>query len=215
MKFCVIGLGRFGFQVATGLSENGMEVLAIDSNESTVDSIKDNVTQAICMRVKDETSLQSVGIEQMDAVIVAMGDDFAESVLITALLKKRLKIPHVVARAIDQIHKEILLLTGADEVILPEQEIGFRLASSLSLPFTELSCISKSFSISQITTPAAFVGKTIASLDFFTIYQATCIGIRKDDDIQPIDNKYIIQPEDKLIFAGNNKGLSRLAQLSL
>jgi trk/ktr system potassium uptake protein len=130
-------------------------------------------------------------------------------------LKKRLKIPHVVARAIDQIHKEILLLTGADEVILPEQEIGFRLASSLSLPFTELSCISKSFSISQITTPAAFVGKTVASLDFFTTYHATCIGIRKDDDIQAIDNNYIIQSEDKLIFAGNNKGLGRLAQLSL
>lgn len=214
MKFCVIGLGRFGFQVATGLNENGMEVLAIDSNESIVDSIKDNVTHAICMRVRDETSLKNIGIEQMESVVVAMGDDFAESVLITALLKKRLKIPHVVARAIDQIHKEILLLTGADEVILPEQEIGFRLASSLSLPFTELSCISKSFSISQITTPVAFVGKTIDSLDFFKNYQSTCIGIKKDDDIYPVDRNYVIQPDDKLIFAGSNRGLGRLAQLS-
>lgn len=214
MKFCVIGLGRFGFQVATGLNENGMEVLAIDSNESTVDAIKDKVTHAICMRVRDETSLKNVGIEQMDSVVVAMGDDFAESVLITALLKKRLKIPHVVARAIDQIHKEILLLTGADEVILPEQEIGFRLASSLSLPFTELSCISKSFSISQITAPDAFEGKTIASLDFFRNYQSTCIGVKKDDDVYPVESSYVIQADDKLIFAGNNKGLGRLAQLS-
>src|SRR5579862_7229433 len=107
MKFCVIGLGRFGYQVATALAEHGMEVLAIDSNESIVDAIKDNVTQAICMRVRDETSLQSIGIEEMESVVVAMGDDFAESVLITALLKKRLKVPHVVARAIDEIHKEI------------------------------------------------------------------------------------------------------------
>ena len=54
MKFCVIGLGRFGFQVATGLAEHGMEVIAIDSDESIVASIRDKVTQAICMRVKDE-----------------------------------------------------------------------------------------------------------------------------------------------------------------
>lgn len=214
MKICVIGLGRFGYQVATALGENGMEVLAIDSNESIVDAIKDSVTQAICMRVRDETSLKNIGIEEMDTVVVAMGDDFAESVLITALLKKRLKTPHVVARAIDEIHKEILQLTGADEVILPEQEIGLRLASSLSLPFTELSCLSKSFSISQITTPTAFVGKTVASLDFFANYQSTCVGIRRDDDIQAIDGSYKIQDEDMLIFAGNNKGLAKLARLS-
>ncbi len=214
MKICVIGLGRFGSQVATALTENGMEVLAIDSNESIVDAIKDTVTQAICMRVRDEASLKNIGIEEMDAVVVAMGDDFAESVLITALLKKRLKTPHVVARAIDQIHKEILQLTGADEVILPEQEIGLRLASSLSLPFTELSSLTKSFSISQIETPIAFVGKTVAALDFFTNYQSTCIGVKKDDDIESVDRTYVIQEDDKLIFAGNNKGLAKLARLS-
>lgn len=214
MKICVIGLGRFGSQVATALTENGMEVLAIDSNESIVDAIKDTVTQAVCMRVRDEASLKNIGIEEMDAVVVAMGDDFAESVLITALLKKRLKTPHVVARAIDEIHKEILQLTGADEVILPEQEIGLRLASSLSLPFTELSCLSKSFSISQITTPNSFVGKTIASLDFFNNYQSTCIGVKKGDDIQAVDTDYTIEEDDMLIFAGTNKGLGKLARLS-
>lgn len=214
MKICVIGLGRFGSQVATALTENGMEVLAIDSNESIVDAIKDTVTQAVCMRVRDEASLKNIGIEEMDAVVVAMGDDFAESVLITALLKKRLKTPHVVARAIDEIHKEILQLTGADEVILPEQEIGLRLASSLSLPFTELSCLSKSFSISQITTPTTFVGKTIASLDFFNNYQSTCIGVKKGDDIQAVDTNYTIEEDDMLLFAGTNKGLAKLARLS-
>lgn len=214
MKICVIGLGRFGSQVATALTENGMEVLAIDSNESIVDAIKDTVTQAVCMRVRDEASLKNIGIEEMDAVVVAMGDDFAESVLITALLKKRLKTPHVVARAIDEIHKEILQLTGADEVILPEQEIGLRLASSLSLPFTEISCLSKSFSISQITTPTTFVGKTIASLDFFTNYQSTCIGVKKGDDIQAVDRNYTIEEDDMLLFAGTNKGLGKLARLS-
>src|SRR5258706_11709393 len=104
MKFCVIGLGRFGYQVATVLAENGMEVIAVDSNESIVASIRDLVTQAVCMRVTDEASLRSIGAEEMDTVIVATGENFAQSILITALLKKRLNVPHVIARAINDIH---------------------------------------------------------------------------------------------------------------
>ena len=47
MKFCVIGLGRLGHQVATTLAENGMDVMAIDSNEHVVNEICDKVTQAV------------------------------------------------------------------------------------------------------------------------------------------------------------------------
>lgn len=213
MKFCVIGLGRFGYQVATALADRGMEVLAIDSNESIIAAIKDNVTQAICMHVRDEMSLKSIGIEEMESVIVAMGDDFAESVLITALLKKRLKIPHVVARAIDGIHKEILQLTGADEVVLPEQEIGISLATRLSSPFTELSYVTKNFLISYMITPVSFVGKKVASLNLFATYGVLCIGVKKDGIVQAIGDNYIIQTNDKLVFAGDPTSLEQLAEI--
>ena len=93
MKFCVIGLGRFGYQVATVLSENGMEVLAIDSDESIVASIRDFVAHAIVMDVTDETSLRSVGVDEIDTVIVAMGENSTQSILITAYSKNILKHP--------------------------------------------------------------------------------------------------------------------------
>ncbi|MFI5332959.1 MAG: potassium channel family protein [Candidatus Babeliales bacterium] len=213
MKFCVIGLGRFGYQVATVLAENGMEVMAIDSNESIVASIRDQVTQAVCMRVTDEGSLRSLGVEEMDTVIVAMGENFAQSILVTALLKKRLKIKRVIARAINDIHKEILQLTGADQVILPEKEIGIRLADNLSSPFTELLRLSKDFSISQITAPEAFIGKTLQQLDVYHMYHVHCIGLKDADRIMPIDPEYIIQQNDKMICAGLNKQLERVAKL--
>lgn len=135
MKVCVIGLGRFGYEVATGLSENGVEVMAIDSNETIVSSIKDNVTQAICMNVTDEAVMRNVGIDEMETVVVAMAENFAQSILITSLVKKRLGVKTVIARAINDIHAEILVLVGADRTILPEKEIGRRLADSLSSPF--------------------------------------------------------------------------------
>lgn len=214
MKFCVIGLGRLGFQVATGLAENGMEVIAIDKDETIIATIADHVTHALCMHVTDEHSLRSVGIDEIDTVIVTMGENLAESILVTALLKKRLSIPTVIARATNEIHRDILKLVGADRVLLPEREVGIRLADNLSSPFMELTRLSEQFSISQITAPARFVEKTIADLEFFTDYNVHCIGLKETDDkIVPLDPKYIIKARDRLIFAGFNEDLEKIASL--
>ncbi|HEV2916751.1 MAG TPA: TrkA family potassium uptake protein [Candidatus Babeliales bacterium] len=213
MKFCVIGLGRFGRQVATLLAENGMEVLAIDSNEATIASIRDHVTKAVCMRATDDKSLRSVGVDEMDTVIVGMGENFAQSILITALLKKRLGIPRVIARAINDIHKEILKIVGADRVILPEQEIGIRVADNLSSPFTDLIRLSKDYSISQIIVPSLFVGKKVADLDLYYTYNVHFVGIKEGDIIRTLDPEYVIQEQDKIILAGNHKNLEKIARL--
>jgi len=213
MRFCVIGLGRFGYQIATVLADNGMEVMAIDSNEEIVASIRDQVTHAICMRITDESSLQSIGVEEIETVIVAMGESFAQSILITALLKKRLKIPKVITRAINDIHKEILKLVGSDHIILPEKEIGIRLADNLSSPFTDLIRLTKDFWVSQIIAPKDFIGEKVIDLDLFQSYNVRCVGRREEDKIIAIDPMYIIAENDKLIFAGTNKDLEAIAKL--
>lgn len=213
MKFCVIGIGRFGYHVATKLAEHGMEVLAVDNNESIVASVRDKVTQAICMRVKDEESLRNIGIEEMDTVIVAMGENFAQSVLVTALLKQKLRIPSVIARAISGVHKDILGLIGADHVVLPEQEMGIRLADKLSLSFSSLIRISENFSISYLQTPDRFVGKTIQECEFEQKYHATCLGKREQEEIVTLEASYQIEAEDVLVFAGNNKDLEKLSKI--
>ena len=211
MKFCVIGLGRFGYTVATGLAENGMDVMAIDSNEEIVNSIRDHVTQAICMKVTDETSLVNVGVDAMETIIVAMAENFAQSILITALLKKRLHSKTVIARAINDIHGEILTLVGADRIILPEKEIGIRLADSLSSPFPDLVRLSKNFSVTPIEAPLSIIGKTIEELDLTHRFQVTCIGIKQGDKILPPHPEYIITPGDKLVCAGSTQDLEELA----
>jgi len=213
MKFCVIGLGRFGYQVATGLSEHGMEVLAIDSNESIVASIKDHVAHAIAMKITDEASLRSLGVDEIDTVIVAMGENTSESILLTALLKKHLKIPYVITRATNDINKEILTLVGADRVILPESEIGSRLADNLSSPLIDLIRLSKNFSVSHISAPTKFINKTIKQLNIYKTYHVYCIGKKEEDRIVPLGSEYIIQKLDKLVFAGQNKDLEFLAKL--
>jgi len=213
MKFCVIGLGRLGYSVASKLAENGMEVIAIDRDEAIIASIRDEVTQAICMQVIDEDSLHSIGIEEIDTAIVATGKNFAQSVLITALLKK-LNVPHVIARAINDIHKDILSLLGAVRIVQPEKEVGIRLADRLSSPFTDIFRITHSFSINQIPTPSKFIGKTPEQIDFEKNYNVSLIGVKESDETINTDSSRIIEEDDKLIFSGENKYLDKIAKIS-
>lgn len=212
MKFCVIGLGRLGYQVATGLAQNGIEVMAIDRDESIIASIRDHVTQAVCMSVENEEALKTIGIEEMQTVIVATGENFSQSVLITALLKK-LDVPRIIARAVNEIHKDILKLIGATRVILPEQEVGTRLADTLSLPFVDMFRLAKNFSISQIVAPQKFVDKTPRELDLFVKYNVNFIGIKEDEKTITRNLDHRIAENDKLIFSGENKDLEKVARL--
>lgn len=214
MKFCVIGVGRFGYHVATTLADNGMEVLAIDSNESIIASIRDRVTQAVTLTITDEESLRSIGVHTMDTAIVAMGENFAQSILVTALLKHRLNIPTIITRSISDIHREILLLIGADQVVLPEREEGRRIADILSLPFNAITRLAANFCISELEAPEQFDKHTIKSLDFPKSYGVICIGKKNDETIEPLLPDYTISAGDHLIFSGTIKELSRLARLN-
>jgi len=216
MKFAVIGLGRFGYQLAVSLAEHGMEVLGIDCSESIIASIRDKITQAVCLRVSDEESLLALGIEDMDTVIVAMGEDFAQSILITALLKKHLNVSNVIARATTRIHENILMLVGADRVVFPERDIGIKLANNLSFALVEFFQITDKFAITEIIAPKPFVGKTISELQLKKSRQVSCIGVKKhkDDEITLVTPDYVVMENDELIFAGNNDKLAELAEES-
>ena len=213
MKVCVIGLGRFGYSVATVLADKKIEVLAVDSNESIITSIKDQVTQAVCMNVTKESDLRSLGVDEMDIVIVAMGENFSQSILVTALLKKRLKAARVITRAINTIHQEILTLIGADETIIPEEDIGIRLAERLSSPFQQFFRITHQFSMSQIPAPASFVGSSIEKLQLFKNYEVRCIGLKKGEDFIAIPPTYVVEENDMLLFVGEEENLMKIARL--
>ena len=213
MKVGVIGLGRFGYSVATTLTEKGIEVLAVDSNESIIASIRDSVTQAVCMRVTDEFSLKSIGADEMDIIVVAMGENFDQSILITALLKKRLGVKRVITRSINEIHKEIVTLIGADETIIPEQDIGVRLAERLSSPFTQFYRITNDFSMSQLQAPASFIGTEVNNLELYKNYKVRCVARKYKDDFVPVDPTYVIQENDMLLIAGKEEDLKKIARL--
>lgn len=213
MKFCIIGLGRFGYNLAIFLSEQGNEVLAVDKNENLVSNIKDYVTQAICANVNDANALLQIGIEDIQMVIVAVGEDFAQSTLITALLKKELKTPFVIARAINSIHETVLKLVGADQVILLEKEMAHKLAEKLSMPIGDVVQITNNFVTAQLKVNKRFVGKSVKQMLEHKSNKISCIAVLKGNEMVLIKEEYIIMEDDILLFAGNKRSLSLLLEL--
>ena len=213
MKFCVIGLGRFGFNLATFLAEQGNEVLAIDKNPIQVNSIKNLVTQAICADITDAETLINAGVEDIKTVIVAVGEDFSQSTLITAILKKELKTPQVIARAINNIHETVLKLIGADQVVLLEREIAYKLGENLSLPIGEIVNIDGEFATTQLKIHSSLAGKTVEQILKGKSKKIACIAAKKGDSFVLISHEYIILEGDVLLFAGNKRYLRMLIDL--
>ena len=130
-SYVVIGLGRFGAELATRLYACGEEVMAIDTNGQLVDKIADRVTRAVAADARDIDVLEKLGVENFDRAVVAVGSDLASSSLITMNLKS-LNVPFILCKAHDDTYRAILEKLGADRVIIPEREVADKLALGLT-----------------------------------------------------------------------------------
>lgn len=207
MKFCIIGLGRFGKQLAKSLSELNAEVLAIDSDEHEIAGVHNYVTQALCTEIIDTASLEAIGIDEIDVVIIGIGENIAQSILIAAIIKKRFKHVKVVARATSQTQKEILDLLRVDLVVRPEEETAIDLADMLSSPFNNLARLSKTFSIGLISVPSEFVSKRIKDIELYDTYKLNCIAVKRDKEFISIGENYTILDYDELVVTGKNEDI--------
>src|SRR5690606_19808590 len=77
----VVGLGRFGGQVAASLVRLNHEVLAIDHDERIVQKWSDRLTHVVQADATDEDTLRQLGVQDLDRAIVGIGTDIEASVL--------------------------------------------------------------------------------------------------------------------------------------
>ncbi len=177
-KYAVIGLGRFGWTVATTLAENGMEVIAIDKHEKLIDDIKDMVAVALCLDSTDETALRSISINEMDAVVLAIGSSIQESILTCAILKK-LGVHLIYARSENKLHAKILEFMGVQNIYLPEEMVGMQLAKILiSKNILEYVNLTSGHIMIELIAPTEFVGKSLQELALPTNRGVNVIAIK-------------------------------------
>lgn len=164
-SYVVIGLGRFGSEVARQLYSMGCDVLAIDTQSEIVQQIANDVTHAVVADSKDKEVLRALGVSDFDCAVVAIGDGLAASVLTTMNLKE-LGIRHIVCKAHDETHRRVLEKLGADRVVIPEKEHAGRVARSLAshnvLDYIELS---PDYGIIEVPAPKGWIGKSLKDLN--------------------------------------------------
>ena len=177
-RFAVIGLGLFGWEVAVSLADMGAEVIAIDKNIDMIEKIKDRVLVAVQMNSTDEQSLEAQDIKNVDAAIVAIGSNFEES-LLTVVALKQMGVSKVIARAGTRVRKKILEEMGCDMVVLPEEDMGRRMAKTLvSGMFLDRVEVGDEYGIVQVPAPPPFVGKKIIDCHLREDYHVNIVTIK-------------------------------------
>ena len=179
----LIGLGRFGRNIAIKLDQLGHQVMAVDRIEERVDAVLPYVTNAQIGDSTNEDFLSSLGVSNFDVCIVAIGDDFQNSLETTSLLKE-LGAKLVVSRAARDVHAKFLLRNGADEIVYPEKQLAvwtaIRYSSDHILDYIELT---GDYAIFEISVPKEWVGKTVGELDIRQKYSINIMALKDNGEL--------------------------------
>lgn len=182
-KFAVIGLGQFGNAIARTLALRGAEVLAIDSSEEHIDDIKDEVSYAVCMDATDIRVLRSQNVQDMDAVVVAIGKDF-EALMLCVVQLMELNVKRIMARANGKHQRQILEKIGVAEILSPENDVGLAVAERLLNPniLTSL-MLPDNYEIVEIKTPRTMANRSLIDINLRSKYNLNLITLKRETEV--------------------------------
>lgn len=213
-QFAVIGLGRFGAHVAETLYKSGSEVLGIDVDKIAVQKAAEFTGQAVVADATTEESLIELGLKDMDAIIVATGENLTISALIVLHLKE-LGTQEIIAKASSDDAAKILKKLGASRIVFPEKDMAIKTAKQLVYRnVVEFLPLGEGFSIQEFSAPKTFVGKSLQDLDIRNKFGVTIIAVKKPDDkVEIVEPGYILQEKDLLIAIGRDSDLAKIEEL--
>lgn len=221
MKYIIFGLGNFGASLAQKLTEQGNEVIGIDSSMAKVDAFKEKISHTICMDATDEFTVSGLPLKETDIVLVAIGEDQGANIMTTALLKN-FEVKRLISRAINPLHEKVLQAIGVDEIVHPEEETAERWAKKLCLSNVVDSFeLNDDYSIIEAKVPDDYIGKTVREVGFRREFNLLVLTIIKKVEVKSILGKTktetqiqgvasadnILKPNDILVLYGSNKDL--------
>ena len=209
--YAVFGLGRYGTAVAKELVENGMEVIAVDTEQRIINDAVSFLPVCKCADVTDAEVISRLGIGNIDTVIVCMASNLEASVMAVTLCKEA-GVKTVIAKCANEMHQNILLRVGADQVVFPENESGIRLAKNLlSAGFIDMISLSKDVSMVEINVKDEWCGKNLIELNLRKKYGINVVAIKKDETVNVnINPEQILDSETTLIVIANTAKLGKL-----
>lgn len=207
----IIGLGRFGRHMAQKFIEEGNSVLAVDHNEARADQAVSIINDIQIADATDEEFIKTLGVNNFDICVVAIGDNFQSALEITVLLKDH-GARFILARATREVHRKLLLRNGADHVVYAEKETAERLAikygSKHLFDYIELS---DDVAICEIAIPDGWIGKTIVQKAVRNKYGISILATKQGEEIFPLPHPdHIFQKNETLLVLASEEHLQEL-----
>lgn len=226
-RFAVIGLGQFGESIARTLSDSGAEVLAIDIDLDKVESIKDDVAYAVALDATDVKALKAQNIQDMDAVVVAIGENF-EGLLLTTVLLLELEVERIIARAANAQQRMILEKMGVEEILSPEETVGKTVAEMLLHPnMKSFLPLPDDYEIVEINTPSRVVDQTISEIGLREKYNLNLITVKRlydekvEGQLQQVEHiigvpraDTFLKETDIMILLGKSKDVNKFIEVN-
>ncbi len=226
-RFAVIGLGQFGTSIARELSRRGAEVLAIDNNEGHIEAVSADVAYGVTMDATDQRALKAQNIDDMDAVIVAIGEDF-DALLLTVVLLMEMGVKRIIARAEGRHQRMILEKIGVKEILSPEDEIGRLVAEKLVNPnIISYIPLPDDHEIVEIKTPPGIANRTLGDINLRNRYRLNLITLKRETTEErrgqivreehiigvPTSDTIILETDTILVF-GTTKDIQRFIEIN-
>ncbi|AAO11444.1 TrkA family potassium uptake protein [Vibrio vulnificus] len=182
-QFAVIGLGRFGLAVCQELTDSGAQVLAIDVNEERVKLAAGFVTQALVANCTHEETMAELKLDDYDMVMVAIGADMNSSILAT-LIAKEAGVKSVWVKANDKFQARVLQKIGADHIIMPERDMGIRVARKmLDKRVLEFHPLGSGLAMTEFVVGSRLMGKTLGELALCKVPGVQVLGFKRGPEL--------------------------------
>ncbi|WP_413774938.1 potassium channel family protein [Actinocorallia sp. A-T 12471] len=209
----VIGMGRFGSSIALELTRLGTEVLAIDSRAKTVQSLAGELTQIVTADSTDIQALKQLGVADFYRAVVAIGSDIEASILTTSLLVE-LGVENIWAKAISRQHGRILERIGANHVVLPEHDMGERVAHLVSGRMLDYVQIDQDYVLAKTRPPREIVGVPLGETNLRRKLGVTIVSVKpKGEQYTYATEETVLQYDDLILVAGPTTKVERFTDL--
>ena len=208
-NFLVIGLGRFGSNVARALAKMDCDVLAIDIDEDSVKNIAKIVPHCVIADATKADVLVELGVNNIDHAVVAIGNNLQASIL-TIVNLKRIGVKNITVRCDEESHRELFTLIGATEVIIPEEASAVSLANQInSDSIMDYHVVSNDYVMVKIVVGKTFKPKTLIEMDIRNNFDVNIVGIIRDNEFYIPHGTDKINPLDIVVVAGKNNNVRR------
>lgn len=222
-RIVVIGLGTFGHEVAATLAKRKHEVIAVDRDRARVDEIKDEVATAAVADATDREALEQIGLKDLDAAVVALGERYFANAIMVTLALRELGVEEIYVKAVSPAQGRALRKVGATEAINPEEEMGRRLGDRLAAGgVIEHISFPEGCAIVELPAPKPLWGKTLADSQIRRRHGIDVLVVKRGyQNADPSDDEAFIVPDadatleegDLVVVFGTHKAIKKLKDL--